>query len=60
MVRAAGLRQDWIAQRLGLSEPAISLKLSGRRPWRGGEVDRLAELLGVSPAELLEVIDGQH
>lgn len=45
-------RQQDIAALLGISPTALSDRMRGRTPWRLEEFVRIAELLGVSIAEL--------
>ena len=49
-----GIRQVDVALALGLSQPAISDRLRGRTPFTLADLERLAELLGVNVAELLQ------
>jgi transcriptional regulator with XRE-family HTH domain len=49
-----GLRQQAVALALGLSQPAISDRLRGRTPFTLDDLERLARLLDIDPAELLQ------
>lgn len=53
-LRARGIRQHTAADVLGLSQPALSDRLRGRTPFTLADLDRLADHLGVTVAELLE------
>jgi hypothetical protein len=50
----AGVKISEVAAALGLSRFSIWRRLSGRLPWRPGELERVADLLGVSPEWLTE------
>lgn len=45
--------QRVVASRLGISQPALSMKLRGVRPWSLDEVFTVAGALGVSAHELI-------
>ena len=47
------LSQTYVANRLDISQSALSRSLRGERRWRLAEVIGLAEMLGVTPNELL-------
>jgi transcriptional regulator with XRE-family HTH domain len=49
----AGLTKLEVARRLGLSSGGFSLKLSGARPITLGEIEAIADMFGLDPAELL-------
>jgi transcriptional regulator with XRE-family HTH domain len=53
-VRRHSLRQVDVALALGLSQQAVSDRLTGRTPFTLSDLERLAELLGVPVAELLQ------
>jgi len=48
-----GITQAEIAVELGLSQPAVSSRFTGVTPMTLDEMDRIARLLGVKPAQLL-------
>jgi transcriptional regulator with XRE-family HTH domain len=48
----AGMTQGAMAQRMGITQAAISRKLSGERPWFADELALAARILGVSVGEL--------
>ncbi|HEY8664635.1 MAG TPA: helix-turn-helix transcriptional regulator [Propionibacteriaceae bacterium] len=48
-----GITQAEIAVELGLSQPAISSRFTGVTPMTIDEMDKIARLLGVKPAQLL-------
>lgn len=52
-----GLSQGYVAAQLGVSAPSISGWESGRSRPKHARLDQLADLLGVSPTELLEEPD---
>ena len=52
-----GMTQTDIAQRLGVHQPQVSLWLSGARMPKSSNLHRLAEVLGIEPAELWSIID---
>ena len=45
LLAAAGVQGRAVARALGLSEPAVSLKLSGRRPFRPEELAAIRDVL---------------
>ena len=45
LLTAAGVQGRAVAKALGLSEPAVSLKLSGRRPFRPEELAAIRDIL---------------
>lgn len=49
-----GIRQRQAAPVLGLSQQALSDRLTGRTPFTVPDLERLAELLGIDVAELLQ------
>lgn len=50
---SAGVTQTALAERLGLTQPAVSARLSGRTPITVDELRVIADVLGVEPADLL-------
>ena len=44
--------QARFAKALGLSERSLSLKLTGKRPWKQPQISRVCKLLGISDNEL--------
>ena len=52
-MRRAGKRQVDVAQALGLTQSAVSARLSDQIPWRLRELQQIATLLGVPVAELV-------
>lgn len=51
-LRGAGLRQLDLADHLGITQAAVSQKLTGRRPFTVAELEATAKLLKVHPGEL--------
>jgi transcriptional regulator with XRE-family HTH domain len=51
----ARIRQTDAARRLGISQPALSRRLSGGAPWRDGEVEKLAAICGIPLTDLMAV-----
>lgn len=47
-----GMTQGAMAARVGITQAAISRKLSGERPWFADELAVAADILGVSVGEL--------
>lgn len=57
----SGLKQDQVADRLGVNQSIISKFESGERSLHLGEVYAYAEALGTSPQRILqEVWDSRH
>lgn len=48
-----GMEQQYLAAAIGMSPQALNGKVKGRSPWSLGEMDRVAEVLGV-PRQVLE------
>lgn len=48
-----GIKQPQIMALLGLSQPAVSRRLSGQLSWNIDELERIGGAFGVSVAELL-------
>ena len=48
-----GITQAEVAAVLGLSQPAVSSRFTGVTPMTIDEMDKIAKLLGVKPAQLL-------
>lgn len=44
--------QAKFAKALGISERSLSLKLTGKRPWKQPQISRSCELLGISDIDL--------
>lgn len=40
------------ARALGISERSLSLKLTGKRPWKQPQISRACELLGIADNEI--------
>lgn len=53
---ATGLSQAKIGEWLGLGQPAISRRMSGKIPWRAHECMTLADRLGIPVGELVAEI----
>jgi hypothetical protein len=51
--------QSQLAPKWGMSQPTLSLKLRGRRPWFASEIDMAARHFGVSRDSLFESYDDQ-
>lgn len=45
-IRRRGLKQVWLAQKLGISRSALTHKLRGRRPFTEDEAQRMEDLTG--------------
>ncbi len=45
-------RQDIFAERMGLSERAVSLKLNNKLAWKQPEMEKAAEVLNFSTSEI--------
>lgn len=43
-LKSLGITQGDLAEQLGLSSSAISMKLHGHRPWKREEIDAVLEL----------------
>lgn len=52
LIRERGLRFDWVADRMGISNSLLSRLLSGERRWTPEYRASLARALDVSEAEL--------
>lgn len=52
LMHDAGITQGAMAERMGLTQAAISRKLSGERPWFADELAAAAAILGVSVGAL--------
>ena len=50
----AGLSGSEIGRRLGRAQSYASLRLNGRKAWTLDELDAIADMLGITPAELVE------
>ena len=48
-----GYNQVRLGQMLGISQPSINKRWTGKRPWQLEELDSLATALGVSVADLV-------
>ena len=48
-IRRMEVRQGWLARRMGVSEGALSLMLTGKRRMTVDELERLCAILCVSP-----------
>lgn len=49
LINASGFRNNYIAECMGISEQAFCNKLKGRRRFKEEELNRLSEILEVSP-----------
>ena len=49
----AGFNQVRLGQMLGISQPSINKRWTGKRPWQLEELDSLASALGVSVIDLV-------
>lgn len=49
LINESGFRKNYIAECMGISEQAFCNKLKGRRRFKEEELDRLSEVLEVSP-----------
>ena len=56
LMNANGISQTNMAARMGITQAAISRKLSGERPWFADELAVVAGILGVGVGELF----GEH
>jgi len=52
IVAARGIRQDWLARQLSISEAYLSRLLSGERPWTDHLKDEAARVLMIPRAIL--------
>ena len=57
MIRVRGLKQGWIAEQLGLTDPAFSLIVRGKAALPAEKIRPLAGLLRVSIAEIRRTQD---
>ena len=53
---SAGVTQQQLASALGVTQAAVSRKVNGRSAWRVNELRVAADLLGVTPAVVLEAV----
>ncbi len=58
-VNSSGFTQKQIAEKLGMTEGAFSLRLNGKREFRASEVCAIAEMLQTSVTELLGLNEGK-
>ena len=49
----AGFNQVRLGQMLGISQPSVNKRWTGKRPWQLEELDSLATALGVSVVDLV-------
>ena len=49
-LHAAGLKAVAVAERLGIDDSSLSLKLSGKRPWRPEELLKIRDVLAETGA----------
>ena len=49
-----GYRDSDLADKLGLSRPSISSRMTGKKPWRPEEIATLCDLLGIPREEIGE------
>lgn len=54
LIRSRGLKMNWVAERIGLSESHFSEICNGRRNMRVGSLGALAEILDVSVEVVFE------
>jgi transcriptional regulator with XRE-family HTH domain len=52
-IRAAEVSQEELGAKLGLSQPAVSRRMSGALSWRLDELKKLAVVLGIPLADLI-------
>lgn len=57
LIRERGLKQNWIADQLGISAPYFSLILSGRRPLPEVFIKPLAKLLRVRVSDMVQWLE---
>lgn len=48
-IKASGLRKRFIAEKIGIGYDTMLAKISGRQEWKISEVQRLGDLIGISP-----------
>lgn len=48
------------AEKMGLSDRSISLKLNNRVPWKQTEISKAMEVLSIDPAEVQEYFFNQE
>lgn len=53
-ILVAEVSQDELGLKIGLSQPAISRRMTGAMPWRLDELEKLAAALGLPLVELLD------
>ncbi|WP_348967337.1 helix-turn-helix domain-containing protein [Alloscardovia omnicolens] len=51
MVRS--LKQEDLAEALGISRPAVSQKITGKHPWSLGDIEKASEFFNVEPEALV-------
>lgn len=53
-IRRMEVRQGWLARRMGVSEGALSLMLTGKRRMTVDELEQLCAILCVSPETFIK------
>ena len=48
-----GYNQSRLGEMLGISQPSVNKRWTGKRPWQLEELDSLATVLGISVADLV-------
>ena len=48
-IRASGLRKHFIAKHLEMAYPTMLHKIHGETEWKISEVQKLSDLIGISP-----------
>lgn len=53
----SGLKQQWLAEQLGISRGAFANKIIGKSEFRVNELLKLTELLNLSDNEKIDLLD---
>lgn len=56
IIKESGIKYVCIAEKLGISRYALSLKIDNKNEFKAGEIKKLCELLGIDSAEQMESI----
>lgn len=54
-IKDMGIKQNWIASKIGMSENAISAILNGKRKMSADEFARICRAIGKEPNDFMEV-----
>lgn len=47
VIKKSGLKREWIAEQLGITRAALSLKIKNKNDFKAVEVDRLSKILAL-------------